>query len=442
MRIRRASIIILLLAAVGLFSIITWFINSGNSVEGMYGSVFQSKRSVQKEARDYVLSKLLYTNVIVRTGDSIALDNDDPFSQNAAFEPILILRAEANEQPEEDSFTIRKAQMDSVFRYVMTRLPNDNIRAIALLMNKKLQLFEMEQDRLNAADQKAKRIYFVKSGGNGNGRSWQKAMGDLQSALKAAKKGDQIWVAAGKYVPTKGTDRTIAFKIPDGVKLYGGFVGFEKDLNARDWKANATILSGEIGAAGIADNSYTVVYTQNVSAETLVDGFTITGGTANGTTAKGTINRCGGGWYNDGSNGESSPTIVNCTFVKNQGRDGAGLYNYAQKGTTNPLIQNCIFSENHADLDGGGIHNDGSYGVANPTIAGCIFQHNEASYGAGICNTAIQGEAKPVITNCNFISNLAYIRGGSIYNNRDENGVSEAIVQNCRFDQNASTVGQ
>lgn len=267
-------------------------------------------------------------------------------------------------------------------------------------------------------------------------------MNDLQQALMMAQANDEIWVAAGKYTPTKGADRTIAFQIPNGVKLYGGFLGHESDVNARDWKINQTILSGEIGTNSIDDNSYTVVFTKNVSAETVVDGFVISSGVANGIGAKGSINRCGAGWYNDGANGESSPTIVNCVFMNNYGRDGAALYNYASNGNTSPMIQNCRFVNNHADLDGGAIYNDGSNGICSPMIESCFFEQNEATYGAGIMNMADNGEAKPVIVNCDFVKNTSYIRGGGIYNNQGDNGSSEPLVQNCRFLENVSTVGK
>lgn len=224
--------------------------------------------------------------------------------------------------------------------------------------------------------------------------------------------------------------------------MFGGFAGFETAVDQRDWKSNSTILSGEIGTHSIDDNSYTVVYTKNVSAATVLDGFVITGGTANGTGSKGDISRCGAGWFNDGTDGESSPTILNCLFTQNYGRDGAALYNCAKNGTTNPTIQNCRFTYNRADLDGGAIYNDGSNGICSPMIESCVFEQNEATYGAGVLNVASQGEAKPIIVNCDFVKNISYIRGGSIYNNRDDNGSSEPIVQNCRFADNVSTVGK
>lgn len=286
------------------------------------------------------------------------------------------------------------------------------------------------------------RVIFVKAGSNGDGSTWGTAFGDLQPALKTAQAGDQIWVAAGKYLPTKDNNRSIAFVIPNGVELCGGFAGHEASLAERNWTKNLTILSGEIGSHSIDDNSYTVVYTKNVSQSTVIDGFVITGGTANGTGAKGDISRCGAGWYNDGSNGESSPVIANCVFTNNYGRDGAALYNFAQNGVTSPTIQNCKFTYNRADLDGGAIYNNGDNGICSPMIESCMFEQNEATYGAGILNAANHGEAKPLIINCEFVKNISYIRGGSIFNQRGEASTNEPIVQNCRFADNSATVGR
>ncbi|MDX1942194.1 MAG: hypothetical protein SFU99_16640 [Saprospiraceae bacterium] len=285
-------------------------------------------------------------------------------------------------------------------------------------------------------------ILYVKQGSNGDGSSWQNAIGDLQQALQNAKYGDQVWVAIGKYLPTQGNDRNVSFVISDGVKLFGGFIGHEKDVDERDWKSNQTILSGEIASPSTEDNSYTVVYTKNVSANTIIDGFVITGGLSNVTAARGDRKRCGAGWYNDGSNGVSNPTIVNCVFRNNYGRDGAGLYNFAQNGVASPTLRNCQFIANRADLDGGAIYNDGTMGVSSPIIDNCVFEQNEATYGAGILNMGNQGEAMPMVMNCNFVDNLSYIKQGSIYNSKDGSGISDAITKNCRFSESTSSASK
>jgi hypothetical protein len=122
-------------------------------------------------------------------------------------------------------------------------------------------------------------ILYVKSGSTGNGSAWNNAYGSLQSAITAAQAGDEIWVAAGTYKPTTGTDRTASFTLKNNVGIYGGFTGTETALNQRNIANNITILSGEIGAAGIADNSYHVISaTGNVSNpltnSAILDGFT------------------------------------------------------------------------------------------------------------------------------------------------------------------------
>jgi len=272
-------------------------------------------------------------------------------------------------------------------------------------------------------------IIRVKHGGTGEGSSWSNPMGDLQQAIKMARSGDEIWVAAGKYLPTNSDDRTISFVITDGVALYGGFAGYEESVHARDWKANVTILSGEIGTSSIDDNSYSVVSTENVSEATVVDGFIITGGAANGLNAKGEIGRCGGGWYNRATRGASNPTITNCVFENNFARDGAGFYNVAQGGTASPNIRNCRFSLNKSVLDGGAIYNDN----ASVFIEDCVFEKNEATYGAAIYNKGSKGGEKTVVSNSSFSGNLCYIKCKDIYNAEDA-----PIVRNCRFDANSN----
>ncbi|MEL6945768.1 MAG: N-acetylmuramoyl-L-alanine amidase, partial [Bacteroidota bacterium] len=166
---------------------------------------------------------------------------------------------------------------------------------------------------------------YVKEGSNGDGSSWESPTGNLISALETAKYGDQIWIAAGNYLPTTSNDRSTYFEVKDGIGIYGGFNGTEISLNQRDWKNNRTVLSGNIGTASIDDNSYTILYTNNVSESTIIDGLIFRGGTANGTGQEGTLERCGGAWFNDGRRGKSNPKIINCIFNGNQARDGGEI---------------------------------------------------------------------------------------------------------------------
>ncbi len=146
--------------------------------------------------------------------------------------------------------------------------------------------------------------------GSGDGSDWANAT-TLQNALAAANPGDEIWVGKGVYTP--GLAATDTFTLPSGVGVYGGFAATETDRSARDWVANLTILSGDIGgddinAAGVVTdtahitgtNSYHIVTADGVSTPitgtTVLDGFTITAGDATGDAGK----EDGAGLYCDG----------------------------------------------------------------------------------------------------------------------------------------------
>jgi len=125
---------------------------------------------------------------------------------------------------------------------------------------------------------------FVKTNASGenDGESWEDAFTDLVDALEEAEEGDQIWVAAGTYYPTNSTNRTISFVLPNGVEILGGFPNSgEPILTDRNPSLNLSILSGDINQSGnLTGNSYNVIYTKNVDSNTILDGFTITGGNA------------------------------------------------------------------------------------------------------------------------------------------------------------------
>jgi hypothetical protein len=75
--------------------------------------------------------------------------------------------------------------------------------------------------------------------GANTGTSWQDAYTDLQSALAVAQANHEIWIATGIYRPSSNLSdlelaRKISFVIPNGVELYGGFVGEEDELSQRD----------------------------------------------------------------------------------------------------------------------------------------------------------------------------------------------------------------
>ena len=86
-------------------------------------------------------------------------------------------------------------------------------------------------------------IIYVKSGATGNGSAWNNAYGSLVSALTAAQSSDEIWVSAGTYKPTTGTDRTASFTLKNNVGIYGGFAGTETARDQRNITTNVTIIN-------------------------------------------------------------------------------------------------------------------------------------------------------------------------------------------------------
>ena len=102
-------------------------------------------------------------------------------------------------------------------------------------------------------------ILYVKPGANGTCASWEDAC-ELQAALSNAVDGDEIWVAAGTYKPTADSNREATFQLKSGVAIYGGFPAAGGEWYQRNWVANLTKLSGDIGVSGISsDNSKHVV---------------------------------------------------------------------------------------------------------------------------------------------------------------------------------------
>ncbi len=82
------------------------------------------------------------------------------------------------------------------------------------------------------------------------------ASDDLQDIINIATAGDQIWVAQGTYKPSEKRDidnsgiadiRETIFYLDKNLEIYGGFAGTETMLAERNWQANPTVLSGDIG---------------------------------------------------------------------------------------------------------------------------------------------------------------------------------------------------
>jgi hypothetical protein len=233
--------------------------------------------------------------------------------------------------------------------------------------------------------------------GSDDGHSWANAFTDLQSGLTAAQPGDQIWVAQGTYKPTSTTDRTISFVLMDDVGVYGGFAGTETALGQRNWVAHPTILSGDIGMPGDnSDNSYHVVtagFSTTPLTSGVIDGFTITGGNANG---PGVFGGNGGGLFNN----QGALTVSNIIFTGNSATTGGGMDN---ENNNTSAITNVIFRGNTALYAGGGMYNSNSM----PTLTNVLFTGNSAfEFGGGLENDG-QPDHTVTLVNVTFSGNTA-----------------------------------
>jgi len=271
-------------------------------------------------------------------------------------------------------------------------------------------------------------IWYVTTTGTGDCSSWANAC-NLQSALGAASSGDEIWVMAGTYIPTSGTDRAISFQLVNAVAIYGGFAGTETARSQRDPEANLTILSGEIGPPGYADNSLHVVVSFGNRFETRLDGFTITGGNADSPAGGRAYDGYGGGIYNTGSGGMinagGGPTLVNITFSGNFADYGGGMYNTVSGST----LIDITFSGNYA-IYGAGIYNRSSSGLA---LTNVTFNDNYASDGGGMYNRSSDAS----LTNVTISSNHASSNGGGIFIDNNSN----PKLVNATFYSNSASAG-
>ena len=268
----------------------------------------------------------------------------------------------------------------------------------------------------------------------------------IQAAIDGASNGDEIEVSPGIY------NEAINFN-GKAVRLYssGG--------------AEVTTING-------TGHYHVVQCVSNEGADTVLEGFRITDGNANGAYP----DYYGGGMYNNGSsptvtnctftgnmasagneyvygygggmfNDQASPTVTNCTFSGNTAESGGGMYNSGSN--SRPTVTNCAFVGNLAYSatagwweGGGGMYNYNS----SPTVTNCTFSGNTAYFtstdwtggGGGMSNIG----SSPTLTNCIFVGNLALspVRcsyGGGMYNGYRSN----PTVTNCTFSNNKASYG-
>ncbi len=243
--------------------------------------------------------------------------------------------------------------------------------------------------------------------GANDGSDWADAFQSLQDALAGALKGSEIRVAAGIYTPDRGAaikrgDRAATFALPSGVVLRGGYAGAgAPDPDTRNTETYETVLSGDLNGddlpvadpcdpwtrASRAENSRHVVTAVEADSTTVLDGFRVVGGWADGPAD---------------------------TVAPSRDSQGAGMY-IAGGG---PRVRGCLFLGNHASGSGGALYAIDS----EPELAGCTFSQNAAGdvmAGGGGAGGALYAERCDTrLSRCSFLGNAAGSDGGAIWNGR------------------------
>jgi hypothetical protein len=299
----------------------------------------------------------------------------------------------------------------------------------------------------------ASRVYVNHAaGGANNGTSWTDAYTSLQTGIDNAFPGDELWVAKGTYKPSYAYERTNTsrfyhFRIPNAVAFYGGFVSGQTTTASRSdygiGGTNETILSGDLSGddnytvtpwTGMTENSYHVIYHPKgfcMGTGTIMDGLTIQGGNANGSTA----DADGAGAYitqsmpisftdvhftrnsslDDGSAiylingdnaGSSQVTFTGSMFLNNSSSSDATVY---CTNNSSAIFRSVDFSNNTVTTDGGAFLATTSAAVTLENVS--ILNNTAGNDGGGL--VAISSAAV-TLENVSISNNTAGNDGGGV----------------------------
>ena len=288
--------------------------------------------------------------------------------------------------------------------------------------------------------------------GANDGTSWANAYTYLQEAFNNASRADEIWVAKGIYTRTE-TNRAASFIWQkDDISVYGGFNGTETNRDQRDWVANETILSGDLGTKGTAtDNAYCVLtgpYSQtlnNTIANSYVDGIIVQDGYAN-STGSDKFGRYGGGFFTESY--VNKIEFVNCIFRNNTAVVGGGVNVSSEFLEKEISFTNCKFLGNKARA--GAPFDFGTFGKNQQiTITGCLIAENEVIdldgklglYGHGGRSMAYDGGNITIgIANTTWANNKDNSSSTDkillSVHKRFGSGIGIIVLENCIFSNN------
>ena len=368
---------------------------------------------------------------------------------------------------EETSALLNKGKLE----YYTNLVVNANLETTStdIMGRTRYQTSTIDIGAYEYARMQAGRIRYVKpeKEGKGDGTSWDDATDDIQWAINnlaenAPGEKGEVWVAAGTYVVkdrilAKDASSPVSLLMKNGISVYGAFKGTEKrrserieeskDLKPWGWKQESIIRgSGFTGSNDAIWNnsdeawniqnseSYHVVWfaplpeeKEAFTDEVYLEGFTIEGGTYNGTSAATQYApSCGAGVYiNDPLARMRYCTVRFCNpGMKESGTikpRGGGIY--CKNGQTEGnLVYNC------SAYQGGGIYIDEAGFITRSMVTNCSAYQGAGVYLNGDASNPEKAYYQILATS--VISNNTSTRNGAVYLDGHGLVINNTIVNN------------
>jgi parallel beta-helix repeat protein len=202
----------------------------------------------------------------------------------------------------------------------------------------------------------------------------------IQAGIDAAVDGDTVQVAPGEYVITEPIT----------------FIGKAITVKSEAGPDQTTI---RMGTPTNAERGSVVVFENNETESSVLDGFTITGGTG---CLRTNPNPSGNNWSGHVGGGilcwEASPTIVACTITQNRADHAGGLV-YVQSAAS---LIDCIICGNSVEVDVGGVV---CWTTSSVILTNCTISDNMAGNDVG--GVACAYGSSLTTTNCTISDNTA-----------------------------------
>jgi hypothetical protein len=231
----------------------------------------------------------------------------------------------------------------------------------------------------------------------------------VQAGIDAANDADTVLVAPGEYV------------IAEPITFRGKAITVKSEAG-RD---ETTIRMGT-PADPRSERRSVVVFENGETTASVLDGFTITGGSGSlvWIPEESEFDWAGGGIGFNASSG----TVLNCAIVQNRAEDSGGGVVLAWGSSA--ILTDCIINRNVAtEKSGGGVI---CWDNSSATLTNCTVAENSAKWGGGVyCGK----NSSMTLTNCIITGNTATESGGGV--DCDDN--SSSAMTNCIIRGNSAT---